>query len=101
MKLSEYAALDATGLAELVRQGEVSPEELLETSILAVQSVDKTINAVVDYTYDYAMAQLKAGVDRTAPFCGVPFALKDCGGQAAGIRATLGTRCLLYTSRCV
>lgn len=92
MKLSEYAALDATGLAELVRQGEVSPEELLETSILAVQSVDKTINAVVDYTYDYAMAQLKAGVDRTAPFCGVPFALKDCGGQAAGIRATLGTR---------
>lgn len=92
MKLSEYAALDATGLAELVRKGEVSPQELVETSLEAIRQVDGKLNAVVDYTYDYAMEQLKEKPDRDAPFCGVPFAIKDCGGVAAGIPATLGTR---------
>lgn len=92
MKLSEYTALDATGLAALVRSGDVSPGELVETALTALQQIDKRLHAVVDYTYDYAMEQLKNGIDKTAPFCGVPFVLKDCGGVAAGIRTTLGTR---------
>lgn len=92
MKLSEYTALDATGLAALVRSGVVSPRELVETALLAIRQTDEKIHAVVDYTYDYAMKQLKNGVDRDAPFCGVPFALKDSGGIAEGIRTTLGTR---------
>ena len=92
MKLSEYAELDATELAALVRGGAVSPRELVETALTAIQRTDKEIHAVVDYTYDYAMEQIKKGIDKNAPFCGVPFVLKDSGGVAAGIRATLGTR---------
>lgn len=92
MKLSEYAELDATELAALVRDGAVSPRELVETALTAIQRTDKEIHAVVDYTYDYAMEQIKKGIDKNAPFCGVPFVLKDSGGVAAGIRATLGTR---------
>lgn len=92
MKLSEYASMDATGLAELIRSGQLSPRELLDTAVEALRQVDGRINAIVDYTYDYALAQLKAGIDRNAPFCGVPFVIKDCGSVAAGIRATLGSR---------
>ena len=92
MKLSDYAAMDATGLAELIRSGQVSPRELLDTAVEALRQVDGQINAIVEYTYDYALAQLKAGIDRDAPFCGVPFVIKDCGAVAEGIRATLGSR---------
>lgn len=92
MKLSDYAALDATGLAELIRSGQVSPRELLDTAVEALRQVDGQLNAIVDYTYDYALKQLEAGIDRSAPFCGVPFVIKDCGSVAAGIRATLGSR---------
>ena len=76
MKLSEYAELDATELAALVRGGAVSPRELVETALTAIQQTDKEIHAVVDYTYDYAMEQIKKGIDKNAPFCGVPFVLK-------------------------
>lgn len=51
MKLSEYAELDATELAALVRGGAVSPRELVETALTAIQRTDKEIHAVVDYTY--------------------------------------------------
>lgn len=92
MKLSEYSKLDATGLAQLIRSKQVSPEEVLEVAIKALEETDKSLNAVVDYTYDYAMKQIKAGIDFSSPFCGVPFAIKDCGGVSADIRATMGTR---------
>lgn len=35
MKLSEYSGLDATALADLIRRKQVSPEEVLETSLEA------------------------------------------------------------------
>ena len=39
MKVSEYAKLDATGLAQLIRDGEISPEEALEAAIAAIEQV--------------------------------------------------------------
>lgn len=92
MKLSEYSKMDATALAALIRKKEISPKEALDTAMEALQKVNKRLNAVVDYTYDYAVKQIEKGIDYEAPFCGVPMVLKDCGGEAAGIRATMGTR---------
>ncbi|MCC8027517.1 MAG: amidase [Clostridium sp.] len=92
MKLSEYSKLDATALAALIRQKEISPKEALDTALEALRQVNGRLNAVVDYTYDYGLKQIDKGIDYEAPFCGVPFVLKDCGGEAAGIRATMGTR---------
>lgn len=68
MKLSEYAELDATELAALVRGGAVSPRELVETALTAIQRTDKEIHAVVDYTYDYAMEQIKKELTKTHRF---------------------------------
>lgn len=92
MKVSEYAALDATGVAQLVRKKEVSPEEVLEAAITAIEQVDPAVHAVVDRTYEFARDQIRAGIDPGAPFCGVPFVIKDEGGIMKGIRGTLGTR---------
>lgn len=92
MKVSEYSALDATALAELIRKKEVSPLEVLNTAIDAIHQVNPFINAVVDETFEYAKAQIDAGIDYTAPFCGVPFVVKDQGDLLAGIRGTVGSR---------
>lgn len=44
MKVSEYSALDATALAELVRKKEVSPLEVLDTAIEAIRQVNPAVN---------------------------------------------------------
>ena len=75
MKVSEYAALDATGLAQLVREKEVSPLEVLEAAVAAIEQVDPAVHAVVERTYEFAKEQIQAGIDLEAPFCGVPFVI--------------------------
>ena len=43
---ADYEAYDALGLAELVRQGRVSPGELLEAAIERVEARNSKVNAV-------------------------------------------------------
>ena len=92
MKVSEYSALDGTALAQLVRKKEVSPLEVLDAAVEAIRQVNPPLNAVVDETYEYAKAQIETGIDETAPFCGVPFVIKDQGELLAGVRGTVGSR---------
>lgn len=92
MKVSEYTQYDATGLAHLVRTKQVSPRELLDTAVDAIGQVEPQLNAVVEMTYDYAKKQIEDGIDLDAPFCGVPFVVKDSGGHLAGVPSTIGSR---------
>ncbi len=92
MILPEYDALDAMGLAELVRRGQVSAGELLETAIARIEARNPRLNAVVHTMYERARAclpRLPAG-----PLHGVPFLLKDLGLQLAGTPTTGSTRLL-------
>ena len=41
MKLSEYANFDGLGLAELVRRGEVSPRELKDAALAAIEQLNR------------------------------------------------------------
>lgn len=82
---------DALGLAELVRRGEVSPLELLEAAIGRCEAVDARLNAVT-LRHDAWAREQAAAVDRTAPFAGVPFLLKDLGVGLAGTVTTAGSR---------
>jgi amidase len=45
--MSELARLDATGQAELVRDGEVSPSELVEGAIARIEALNPELNAVI------------------------------------------------------
>ncbi len=76
MAFTEYGSYDAVGLAELVRNRQVSASELLDEAIARTIKVDPQINAVVVRHYDYARGQIDKGLP-DGPFTGVPFLLKD------------------------
>lgn len=88
MNLSDYCSHDATGLADLVRRGDVSARELTEAARAAHEKVDPDINAVVEF---YADAEDLCGPEEGA-FAGVPFLRKDIGASEAGRLQEFGSR---------
>ena len=91
MSLFEYDRYDATGLAELIRSGEVSANEVLDTAIERIDARDGEINAVVTPMYEQARAAIAQGLP-DGPFSGVPFSLKDLGVLYAGVPTSNGSR---------
>src|SRR5215213_2683767 len=89
----ELMFLPALEQARLVREGEVTARELVETSLAAIESLNGELNAFVLTTADQALAaadQVKPGDRR--PFAGVPIAIKDLIALTAGVRTTFGMR---------
>jgi amidase len=88
----EYLARDATGLAELVRTGEVTPAELLDIALARIAALNPALNAVVRLMEDDARrdaARAPAGT-----FRGVPFLAKDLISMYAGHPTSAGSRLL-------
>ena len=92
MAFKEYGNYDAVGLAELVRNKQVTPRELLDEAVARTAKVDPQINAVVVKHYDYAERQIERGLP-DGPFTGVPFLLKDLD-LLEGTRTTSGATIL-------
>ncbi|MFT5134538.1 MAG: amidase [Gammaproteobacteria bacterium] len=90
-KFSEYSNYDGLGLAELVRNKDVTPTELLEAAMDAAAAVDPKINAIVYDMADQAAQTIKQGVP-DGPFAGVPFMIKDFVINYAGVPTTHGCR---------
>lgn len=88
MPIKEYGSYDAVGLAELVRRGQASAEELLNEAVARTDRLDPQLNAVVVKHYDFARKQIERGLP-DGPFRGVPFLLKDLN-LLAGTRTTFG-----------
>ncbi len=93
LPMPEYDNLDATALAALVRDGEVSPRELLDAAIARIESRGPKLNAVVLRTFERARANVDTLPD--GPLKGVPFLLKDLKIKLEGT-VTTGS-CALYT----
>src|SRR5438046_2868656 len=91
MKLPEYSAQDALGLAHLVATKQVSPRELAMTAAAAIDAINPTVNAIVE-TYPDRIAGLDETTLGTGPFRGVPFVIKDLFGHEAGRRVEWGSR---------
>ena len=90
LSFEDYRRQDATALAALIRDKEVSATEVIETAIARAQAVNASINAIVEPLYDKArQAALHPGA---GPFAGVPWAVKDLGHPIAGVRLTGGSR---------
>ena len=81
--MSEFARLDATGQAELVRQGELSPSELVEGAIRRVEALNPELRAVITDLSAKAIAAAAEPLPQ-GPFCGVPLLLKDLLCHSAG-----------------
>src|SRR5919109_1801043 len=72
--------LDATGQAQLVRNGEVSPREVVEAAIERVEALNGELNAVIHPLFEKALESEPADW----PFRGVPMVIKDLVCTTAG-----------------
>src|SRR3954454_11093718 len=93
MKVAEYAAYDATGLAALVAKREISPKELAHVAAAAIDAVNGEVKAVVE-TYPDRIDTLDKKKLAYAPFRGVPFLIKDIGAHLDGRKFECGSRLL-------
>jgi len=91
MKLAEYAAHDALGLAALVARREVTPRELAATAAAAIALLDQRLGAVVE-TYPDRIEGLDERSLGSGPFRGVPMLIKDVFGHGKGRRIEFGSR---------
>jgi amidase len=90
----EYVRHDATALAALVRDGEVTATELLELALARIEAVNPRLNAVVRLMEDDARATAASG-SKDGAFCGVPFLAKDLLSAYAGHPTAGGSRLLM------
>ena len=86
-KTDELGFVDATTQAEMVRNREVSPLELVDSAIERVERLNPALNAVITPMYDEAREAASRPMP-DGPFSGVPFLVKDFLAEYAGVRFT-------------
>lgn len=91
MRFKEYGQYDGMGLAELVRNGDVSATELLDEAIGREARVNPAINAIIQPLHEMARQAIQAGLPN-GPFSGVPFLVKDLLAAVAGQPMRNGSR---------
>ena len=90
---SEYDQYDGLGLAELVRNKQISPIELVEEAIQRIEQHNPKLNAVIYKMYEQAHQTAQSRLPE-GPFQGVPFLVKDLISTIAGIPTGSGNRLL-------
>jgi amidase len=80
----DWAWMDATAQAELVRTKQVKPNELVAAAIDRIERLDGSINAVIHRRFERALDEAGRGDLPDGPFTGVPFVVKDLFAPTAG-----------------
>ena len=93
MRPDEYIDFDGFSLAELVRRGEVTARALTEAAIERIDSLNGSVNAVVERGFAQALAEADS-LKATALLGGVPFLAKDMNIDVAGLHLTASCRWL-------
>jgi amidase len=91
MAITEYADYDALGLAQLVRNKDVKPSELVEEAIRRAEKLNPQLNFLVFEDFDRARDTAKRDLPKGV-FTGVPFLLKDIFAYAEGMPTRSGAR---------
>jgi Asp-tRNA(Asn)/Glu-tRNA(Gln) amidotransferase A subunit family amidase len=99
LPLPDYEQLDATALADLIRNGALHPGEVLEAAIARLERA-RPLNAIAMTHFEKARAEAARLGERSAaqrqadatqaPLRGVPFLLKDLGLALEGTVTTQG-----------
>lgn len=85
--------------ARLIRQGEISPVELVNASLHLLEKIDGQLNSLVTVTAERARAEAKRAEEEIrksgprSPMHGIPYCLKDIY-ETAGILTTAQSRLL-------
>jgi amidase len=67
---------DATETAAMIRRGQVSALEVVQTAIAQAERLQPVLNFMVNSDFDRALAKARVGAG-SGPFAGVPFLIKD------------------------
>src|ERR1044071_5638807 len=92
MSWDEWARHDAVGLAERVRQRELTPGELAAQAAAAIARTNPPLSAVVEVFDDVVADPLKDGMNPQGPFAGVPYLMKDLGPTLKGRLQEMGSK---------
>jgi amidase len=96
--MDDLSKLDAVAQADLVKRGEATPLELVDAAIARIEKLNPALNAVIlpafERARDAARALSSQRPSAERPFHGVPFLMKDIGGQEAGAPYHMGMKCL-------
>ncbi|MFT3690338.1 amidase [Paenirhodobacter sp.] len=84
MSWDEWFARDGIALADLVRRGEVTAEELAAQAADAIAAVNPQLSGVIEVFGDAVADARVNGAAPDGPFAGLPFLLKDLGPTLAG-----------------
>ena len=81
---AELARTDAVALADLIREGYLSPVEAVQATIDRIERLNGDLNAVIHKQYEKAL-DLAASPDLPdGPFRGVPMLIKDLWATEVG-----------------
>jgi amidase len=80
------SSLDATAQAKLVRDGEVTPVDLVEAAIARIEEVEPILHALVDTRFEAALLEARNGLFPDGAFKGVPMLIKDAVQHSKGDR---------------
>lgn len=85
--MDDFVELDLTAQAGLVKSGEVTAGELLESAIRRAEHVNPQLNAIIRPLHEEARAEARAHA-RDSVFAGAPFLVKDLYCHMAGVPTT-------------
>ncbi len=91
--MADIWTLDATQVVDLLRKGDITPHDILDSLEHRIKAVDPAVNALPTLCFDRAH---KAADQRTTQaqndiLCGLPVAIKD-SSLVSGVRSTYGSR---------
>jgi amidase len=98
MSWEEWHRQDAVALADLVRAGKVTPQEICAQAAEAAARMDPQIEAVLGLYEDVLASPDKDGPSQEGRLYGVPMLLKDLGSGLAGRTQESGSKLFKGTS---
>ena len=97
MNLKDYASYDGLGLAKLIKDKQVTVNELIEDAFEQIETINPDLNAVVRTRKEKAFKEAETGKLPDGPFAGVPILLKDISQSIQGEPLTAGSNPVSYT----
>ncbi|WP_461243771.1 amidase family protein [Secundilactobacillus muriivasis] len=90
LTLSEYEHASALQLAQMVRSGKVTKQQLIQLAMTKIKQDNPQLNAVLTLREDKALSEADAMTDTGQPFYGVPILIKGLAQELLGEPATQG-----------
>ena len=94
MDIKTYQNYDAIGLAELVKNNQVSAEELLDTAFSSIERANPKLNAVLRTRKELVYQEIEKTTKENQPFYGVPILLKNISQAIKGEVLSSGSKLL-------